>query len=383
MCIRDSYTYQAAFVFGLCTGTINGVGAMYVNKQVTTMAALGYTLFNGNYSQTAWGYLTSKHPAQALNYRGIAYIANPAYQLGNSPQIPNHNVVVAGRFSNGDAGADADASLVINYLLTDPKSGAGFPSSKLNALTIYQNYVMANGLFVSPAYVQQAPASSILKDLQDATNSAFVFSGGMLSLVPYGDQSITANGYTYTAPSSPQYSVTDDDFVAQPGTDPVQPTRCPTSDIYNSVQLECLDPSNQYNPAVIGAKDQAAIDTYGLKEQTITAHYFANLSAARLSAQLWLQRGLKRNTYAFTLDHRYVLLDPMDIIAITDTTLGLNAVLVRIISIDEDDNGNFAMVAEEYLGGNGSSPLHTFQTGLGYTTDYNSDPGNVNPPVLF
>ena len=49
------------------------------------------------------------------------------------------------------------------------------------------------------------------------------FLEGMLTLVPYGDQSITANGYTYTAPSQAQYDLTDDDFVlAGSNTDPVR-----------------------------------------------------------------------------------------------------------------------------------------------------------------
>ena len=47
-----------------------------------------------------------------------------------------------------------------------------------------------------------------------ATNSAFVWSSGTLTLVPYGDTDITANGYTYTAPSSPLYDLTDDDFLS-------------------------------------------------------------------------------------------------------------------------------------------------------------------------
>ena len=88
------YTYQAAFIFGLCDGPIIGVGNLYVNKQITSLSTLGYSLFLGDYAQTPWGYLTTNHPSRALNYHGLSYIANAAYQMGNSPQIPNHNVVL-------------------------------------------------------------------------------------------------------------------------------------------------------------------------------------------------------------------------------------------------------------------------------------------------
>lgn len=455
------YIYQAAFQFGICDGPIIGVGDVYVNKQITTLSDLGYSLFLGDYSQTAWGYLTTNHPSQALNYRGTAYIANPSYQMGNSPQIPNHNIEIKARYSdsvaqevfgeknpiptsgpytitvqfaaqftsnvsvldeagtlytavggapsagqysvsagvytfnsanagvnvfinyNASAGPDADPSLVINFLLTDSRSGAGFPSARLASLATYQAYCVATGLLISPAYMQQSTAASILSDLEKATNSAFVFSSGMLSLVPFGDQTITANGFTYTAPTVPLYDLGDDDFIRVPADDPVKLDRSDTADAYNSIQLECLDRAHQYNPAVVTAKDQAAIDTFGLRETTITAHYFANLNAGRLSAQLQLQRQQVRNKYNYTLDHRYVLLDVMDIVTITDAKLGLNKQWVRILTIDEDEDGNFAMVVEEYLKGNGSAPAYNFQYGGGYNADYNSPSGNANAPVLF
>ncbi len=40
----------------------------------------------------------------------------------------------------------------------------------------------------------------------------------------------------------------------------------------------------------------------------------------------------------------------MDIVLISDSTLGLAAAPVRIIQIDEDDNGELAVTAEEIPG---------------------------------
>ena len=287
------YTYSAAFIFGLCDGPIVGIGNVYVNKQITTLSSLGYSAFLGGYSQAPWSYLTSNHPSKALSYRGLSYIANPLFAMGNSPQIPNHNIEVSARYSqvvaqenfgekwilptgspytvtvnfaaewtsdvtvidnsgnvftkvgsapasnqytaaagvytfnsanagavvyisyNASAGPDADPSSVVNFMMTDARSGAGFPSSKLGSLTTYQAYCLANGLLISPAYVQQSPCSSLITDIMAATNSAPVFSSGILSIIPYGDQSITANGYTYTAPTTAQYDLADDDFFAK------------------------------------------------------------------------------------------------------------------------------------------------------------------------
>jgi hypothetical protein len=381
------YVYETAVALGLCEGQIAGVGNVYVNKNVVSIASLGLTLFDGSYSQTPWGYLTTNHPDQADYYRGLAYVAASSYQLGDSPHLPNHNIEVFGLHYNstGVAGVpDADPSLVASFLLSDPKAGAGFPSARIGDLTTYRAYCIANGLWVSPAYNQQSPLSTVLSDLATATNSEWVWSAGLLTLVPYGDQDITANGYTYSAPSSPQYDLSDDDFMPQEGEDPVRMTRKRPADAINSIQIECLDRNNQYNPAIVEAKDQALIDVYGLRQQAKKdTHLFADTNAGRLSAQLQLQRMAVRNQFAFSLDQRYVLLEPMDIVTITDSRLGLNRQWVRILEITENDRDGFDIVAEEYLNGTGSSPAYRFERGNGYNVNYNASPGDANPPVFF
>ena len=57
-----------------------------------------------------------------------------------------------------------------------------------------------------------------------------------------------------------------------------------------------------------------------------------------------------RNTYKFKLGWKYVLLEPMDIVLLTDGTLGLAGAAVRITAIEEDDNGELTVTAEEIPG---------------------------------
>ena len=64
-----------------------------------------------------------------------------------------------------------------------------------------------------------------------------------------------------------------------------------------------------------------------------------------------LQRRLYvRNTYKFKLGWKYALLEPMDIVLITDAALGLSGAAVRITQIEEDDNGELTVTAEEIPG---------------------------------
>ncbi len=81
------------------------------------------------------------------------------------------------------------------------------------------------------------------------------------------------------------------------------------------------------------------------------AHEFTNSTSAQVSAQLQLQRkAYVRNTYKWKLGWRYSLLEPMDIVLLTDATLGLSGAAVRITQIDEDDNGELTVTAEEIPG---------------------------------
>ena len=47
---------------------------------------------------------------------------------------------------------------------------------------------------------------------------------------------------------------------------------------------------------------------------------------------------------------RYSLLEPMDIVELSDATLGLDRAAVRITEIAEDDNGELTVTAEEIPG---------------------------------
>ena len=78
------------------------------------------------------------------------------------------------------------------------------------------------------------------------------------------------------------------------------------------------------------------------------AHEFTNPTTAAIAAQLLLQRrAYIRNSYKFKLGWRYALLEPMDIVLLTDAALGLSNKAVRISAIEEDDNGELTITADE------------------------------------
>ena len=78
---------------------------------------LSLTLFLGSRPQTPWSYLTSKHPGQDLGYNGIAYVAAPAMDLGESGTLPNLSFEVLGILPFGGGIPDAEPSAIIADLL--------------------------------------------------------------------------------------------------------------------------------------------------------------------------------------------------------------------------------------------------------------------------
>lgn len=380
-----SYTYSAAIVWGLCAGVAQAVGRVWRAKAATTLAEQGLTLFAGATPQTPWGYLETNHPAEALGYPNIAHVAASAFDLGDSDSLPNMAFEITGRKSGLVSGVpDCDPADVIRDLLEDPFAGVGFPAARIGDLDAYSGYCRAAGLLISPAYTTQSEAREILAGILKLTNSEPVWSEGRLKIVPRGDEAISGNGGSYTPPAQPAYDLTDDDFLCEEGEDPVVLVRRRPADANNLVRLEYLDRDANYDPAVAEAKDSAAIERYGVRDDsTQEAHQFADGDAAQISADLLLKREGILNAYRFRLGMEYSRLEPMDIVTLTDQAMGLDKQWVRIAGIEEDEEGALAITAEECLAGAGAAARYTRQATSGYVPDYRADPGDVARLALF
>lgn len=549
--------YQVDFIMGLCQGPVFNLGEVWFNKTITTLfggltagtaATMGYG--GGNDGQAAD---SNWYPPNQLGYSGTTWFSVEKFQLAQSPALPNINVEVYGlEYGTAPNGCDANPANIIIDLLTNPRYGAQFPAANLDisgSLADYGNYCDAVGLMLAPVYDSQQPASQMLAEIAAVTNSAIVWSGGLLKIIPYGDQprfatytpasftgelnlgdeisvtfsgafpgspvtvshflsandivsyeaagaslamlitgdgtteepgngalavagifaSVTLDGlviistgapvsitatssgsetlvigspgatYSWSPDTTPIYSLGDDDFIVQessvgtylgvtPGgpalrqgagpitggfsDDPVHITRSTPADALNMVQLETTDRGTSYNTSIVEAFDQGAIDLYGVRRDTsvkaraIVDPYYV----ATTVAQLVLQRQIAyRNTYSFELGWKYILLEPMDLVQITDERLGAEALTVRITAIQEDDEGTLSVTAEDWFGSPGPvlyppiKPLPTFggvgQLGLGAATatpyakqggssmastpNYGAAAPAVNPPFIF
>lgn len=382
-----SYTYEAAVMMALCEGEIKGIGRIWRDKEkFESLSQLRLNLAKGGDEQPTWTHLQQpKHQAQAINYSGTAYIYSPNYELTKSAQIYSHNFEVIGKMGYSSSIPDANPSEIIRDMLTNQNYGCGFPAENLGDTSVYGVYCRAAGIFLSPVYSEQTEAQQNISELLEQTNSAAVFSQGRLKIVPYGDVKLSGNGAAYVPNLTPVYDLTDDDFIVSGAEDPLKVERKTNADAYNQIQVEYLDRANDYNIAVAEVKDQANIEQYGLRpKDAVKMHGICDAKVANHVAQLLLQRALYvRNEYEFKLGWKYCLLEPMDLVTLTDDGLGLNKTPVRIIEIEEDEEGVLTVKAEDFPMGAATATAYPTQPSLGYSADYNKSPGNAHAPVVF
>jgi hypothetical protein len=376
---------------------LNGIGINSDN--LTTGNGTYNTIFHtGNWTDGPDSWWTSQYASQtALAYPGQAYVIFPNLGLGNSASFPSFNFDCTWVL-NSDIpalGPDANPSDWVNAFLTNQDWGVqGFPPSAIGDFATAQNYWRATGMLISVALTAPVTANSHLKSLMDSLNADFRWSNGKLDIVPYGDIPVSANGYSYSPDSTPIYDLGVDDFLPNQGSlgsasssgkVTVAFSRTDTSDIFNKFQVEYLDRVNLYNPVTIYATDDASITSQGrLRLSDLQQnHYFCLAGAASMSCALQLHRArTTANTYQFTVGRQFVLLDVLDMVAISEPALGLVTQLVRITEIQENADSTLTMTAEE-VPLTASAPVYARQQSLGQARNNSIAPGSIITPLIF
>lgn len=385
---NTTYTYKAALMMALSESQAVAVVKHWRGKKL--IGGLGsLSMASGVLGQSVWSHLTATAPSEALAYSGINYVYSSAYDLGDTASVDNHNfeIQTSSAYQVTVATPDVDPSFVGAAMLTSQQYGVAFPSGLLAPVddgeTSWSNYCRAAGLLLSPAFTEQTDASDMLNQLCRLTNTGVVWSAGLLKFIPYGDVTLTSFGRTYTPNNTPVYDLTDDHFLDKDN--PVRLVRKPQSDAHNHIQVEFLDRANEYNIAIVEAKDQANIDLFGLRSASVLkAHWICDAAVARKVAQLLLQRTLYiRNTYEFKLPWNFALLEPMDLVTLTDPVLVLDRLPVRITDIEESEDGELSVKAEDFPLGVANSSTYDVQPPSGFQPNYNAAPGSVSTPVIF
>jgi len=424
----SGYKYYATFIGALCEGEGAQLLVVFDNQQTYTPSTAPpgkvFQVFSGSASQSPWSVVTTSWPSDAFGYKDTAYIGFYDWPLDSTATIPQLNFMFQGRLyatsplnlytaPNGSQYyLDADPGQCIYEFLVNDVYGVEFPVSFIDQDTLLttsdgfnplvgdhavSTYCQAVGLAWSFVLNNPEPASSILERLCKNLVVAPVWTGAVLKFIPYRDTASSTNpnwsagagiALKYFVPDIPVlFDLTDDDFLqTEPEDDPVVATRVDVADVKNTVRLDFRDRNNLFNDNVSEAKDENMTELYGPRvERMGTADEFSIIDYANQSVQMQLQRNVAiRNTYTFRLGWWYCILDPMDIVTITDSTLGLMQLPVRIRSIEEDEKGLLTVVAEEFPLGAATGTVYGHQDNTPPTTlQLNIPPPDVNPPLIF
>ncbi len=202
-------------------------------------------------------------------------------------------------------------------------------------------------------------------------------------VVTFAAQNLTG----YSPNLTPVYALTDSDFVDEKGNkDPVQVERVDIYSLPTIQRIEVLNRGNQYAAQPVEARDQSQIEIFGPRVgPTITAHEICDpFVIAPIVAQAILQRELYvRTKFTFKLSWEYCLIDPMDVIAITDGNLGLSNYPVRVIEIEEDDKGLLEVTCEELVTGVSTPAFYQTAGASGYQQNQGVPAVPVNAPFIY
>lgn len=399
------YDYTAAVILSAGEGVMDSVARAWADGSTTTVttdAALGFTFQSGTATQPPWSVVVSKYPLQARAYAYTANFTNPKLDLGSSAVVPDNQFEFVR--SNGFAytptttNGYVDPTLNVQYtaidvllsdctsdILTNTQYGVNFGSGSIGSMTLWANYMRAQGLVFSPYLNQQEKLTSLIDRWAGLSNSWIYWSGTQLQFVPLGDTAITANGVTYTPLNDVAYnlSVVNGDFL---GTPPIKVARVDEADALNRTQVNFNNRVTGYVTDCVEFKDQTLVDQYGLKDAgSIQADECKNPDVAKIIAQLVGRRAAYiRNTYTFKTSWRFILCLPGTIITLTDPNIGLNQFRVRVREIGENEDGTLNFVCEEYPGTLGTYTGAAANTGAVAVNVPNQliDPGNINTPAI-
>jgi hypothetical protein len=366
-----TYTYSAAVMMGIAANVIQQTGKLWIDKLIhPTIAEVGFSLFTGNAIQDPWGYLTTYEPTKAVNLRHFAYMAANNYPLSDSAGLGNHSVEVWGAFCNAGIG-EANPADFIPWLLINQ---CGIPTEKIAIITSFRSACEAHGWYFNAALTEQIAANEFITQILRLCGAELVIKDGYFHFITYQDTGLVTG-----------YQLTTDDFIANQGESAVSFTRKKEIDCFNSMKLEFLNRDNDYNIEIAEASDLASIESVGLRpSETITAHYICRADQAKNIVEQLLQRELVlRNTYEFTLSLRYIRLEPMDVVTITDPMLGLSGQAVVIKKIVLTPDYQLKITAEDSIWQVWDVTGYTPPAPISYVPNQTVAMGNINPPTIF
>lgn len=315
--------------------------------------------------------------------RGQCYgFANAAIAIGHAANL--------NAYDNG--GAIAPSFPPGNGELLDP---AGLESLR--------SWCRANGISVALCQDSQRTAKDLLDELFTIGNSAPVYSGDQLKIIPYDEVSAVGNGAIFISPTAagPSGDFTDKDYAVD-GKDKTAPViwkRKRRASCDNVVAIEHIDRALDYQHNVTSEPDQVHVALYGprkggtldaaelgvnIPSGTKSLISISNAAVAQAIASILAKVGSAGvNECEFTLKAEWFGVESMDLFTITDQRTGKLKVPIRLTTVVEQPDGKIKCTADEFHYGLHHPAVAATTIATGTLVLGNVDPGVVNTPIIF
>jgi hypothetical protein len=360
---------SAAIIFAICEAPVVGITRVWsaaeqhqldvINDFTDTDTDPLFGTSNGTAvvaeTSTAWTYLVGTK-AEGQTYSGTAHIYSSKWALREG-KIPDLSFEVEGlATSTAPWTVEANPADVLIDMLTHARRGLGLSTSDVEtdlgpdrtANSSFRRYCTAMGLGVSRLITEREPTLTLVESLLQACNSTWVWSEGKFKAIVLDAESRTGNGATYTPATAT--TIDEQEILLERGSDPVSCRTIPDADTYNAWPVRFRNRESDYNEVTTEWIEPADAATREVRRaDVVTNPWIATMAHAhRLSAWLAQQSLYTRNRYRFRLSPRWCLLEPGDMLSLSESTFGLSAVKCRIVNVEEAPDGTRTVEADEW-----------------------------------
>jgi hypothetical protein len=281
------------------------------------------------------------------------------------------------------------ATGLLSFKATEP---ANFPKPLGNildydSLQLTKLQDRAFNLFGDLVMDTQKQAKDWLEDIGIAANAAYVWSGFKLKVIPRSEVSNAGNGAIYIAPTAagPIASLTPSDFIGSESEAILKIARKAPVDRDNIIQIQHPNHPTAWDAIVTSMPDNAGIAKYGPRKadpKVVSCIPRADV-ATRIISVMIKRANYIINSYKGKLQAKWKLLEPMDLVLVTEPLLGLFAVPMMIVSVEEDEQFNLNVEFEDYYYAAHEPVVATTTDNQSFVPRTDIDPGSINPPIIF
>lgn len=337
-------------------------------------------------------YMATKHPDKAVDYQHLAYLHSPSggnasgtYLGENSASVPSYGIEVKGALLATGDGIDANPADVILYILKKLGiyNGVDPEETIISGIGNFRKYCKANDLLISSpsGETSQKKAQEIIKDICTLTDAYFFWSNNKFKIRVKDNRQIN----DWRPNNTVVYDLGPDDMLLQADGACVAFSRKDSSEVYNRFTVEFCNRSNSYENETVSYELSNDISKTGLRQMsTQNALYFYKKERAIKVCQMLARKNEReRNKYTIKLDWAYCILEPGDLITLTDPIIGLNKQIAMVDTVTEAKDGSITVECLQYVDGNYNAGIIDV-SGSNYNyVDYNIEPSNTDRPIIF